>query len=247
MYANGKGVAKNEAEAVKWYRKAAEQGHASGQCKLGFMYANGKGIAKDEAEAIRWYRNMPSRATPALNSASTPCAPAAQASSKKRPKPSGYYAMPRTTATPSVNAASGSRYANGQGVKKTPKPSQWFRNAAEKGYAGAEFNLGRLTLAGNVARIEAEAVRWFRRAADQGYAARPVQRWRQLRQWQRSHARRSRSGPVVSQGRRAGPRRPTKQPQLDVRQRPRCRARRSRSGPVGPGRPTRATSTPNSA
>ena len=27
-FARGNGVAKNEAEAVKWYRKAAEQGHA---------------------------------------------------------------------------------------------------------------------------------------------------------------------------------------------------------------------------
>jgi hypothetical protein len=26
MYANGEGVAKNDEQAVKWYRKAAEQG-----------------------------------------------------------------------------------------------------------------------------------------------------------------------------------------------------------------------------
>ena len=28
MYDNGKGVPENDAEAVKWYRKAADQGHA---------------------------------------------------------------------------------------------------------------------------------------------------------------------------------------------------------------------------
>ena len=56
MYANGLGVAKDEAEAVKWYRKAAEQGNAYGQNNLGKMYANGLGVAKDEAEAVKWFR-----------------------------------------------------------------------------------------------------------------------------------------------------------------------------------------------
>ena len=56
MYANGEGVPKDEAEAVNWYRKAAEQGHARGQFNLGLMYANGRGVTKDEAEAVNWYR-----------------------------------------------------------------------------------------------------------------------------------------------------------------------------------------------
>jgi TPR repeat protein len=54
-YANGKGVAKDEVEAVKWYRKAAEQGYAKAQYVLGNCYANGKGVAKDEVEAYAWY------------------------------------------------------------------------------------------------------------------------------------------------------------------------------------------------
>ena len=37
---NGKGVPKDDAEAVQWYRLAAEQGHAFAQLSLGFMYAN---------------------------------------------------------------------------------------------------------------------------------------------------------------------------------------------------------------
>ena len=34
MYADGEGVAEDEAEAVKWYRKSAMQGHAWGQYKM---------------------------------------------------------------------------------------------------------------------------------------------------------------------------------------------------------------------
>jgi TPR repeat protein len=45
-----------EAAAVKWYRKAADQGHAEAQYSLGKCYANGKGVTKDEVEAVKWYR-----------------------------------------------------------------------------------------------------------------------------------------------------------------------------------------------
>jgi len=48
-------VPKNEAEAVSWYRKSAEQGNAKGQIDLAFMYENGKGVQKNQAEAFKWY------------------------------------------------------------------------------------------------------------------------------------------------------------------------------------------------
>lgn len=56
MYRRGEGVLQDDAEAVRWYRKSAEQGYANAQCNLGFMYENGYGVEKDKAEAVRWYR-----------------------------------------------------------------------------------------------------------------------------------------------------------------------------------------------
>ena len=47
---------KNYTEAVKWYRKAAEQGYASAQCNLGDCYKQGNGVTKDYAEAVKWFR-----------------------------------------------------------------------------------------------------------------------------------------------------------------------------------------------
>jgi TPR repeat protein len=37
MYEQGQGVARDDAEAVRWYCKAADQGHATGQANLGVM------------------------------------------------------------------------------------------------------------------------------------------------------------------------------------------------------------------
>ncbi len=50
-YFYGQGVAKDEVEAVKWYRKAADQGNARAQYTLGMCYRDGEGVAKDEVEA----------------------------------------------------------------------------------------------------------------------------------------------------------------------------------------------------
>ena len=47
-------VLKDDAEAVRWYRMAAEQGHAGAQYNLGSMYANGRGVLKDATLAHMW-------------------------------------------------------------------------------------------------------------------------------------------------------------------------------------------------
>ena len=56
MYTNGEGVPRDNAEAVRWYRLAAEQGYAKAQLNLGGMYALGRGLPQDDAEAVRWFR-----------------------------------------------------------------------------------------------------------------------------------------------------------------------------------------------
>ena len=48
--------AKDYPEALRWYRKAAEQGDARAQYNLGNMYRNGRGVKQDNHEAMRWYR-----------------------------------------------------------------------------------------------------------------------------------------------------------------------------------------------
>jgi len=44
------------AEAVKWYRLAAEQGYAVAQFNLGNMYRIGNGVPENDAEALKLYR-----------------------------------------------------------------------------------------------------------------------------------------------------------------------------------------------
>ena len=48
---------RTSAQAVQWYRKAAEQGNAGAQYALGVMYDLGRGIARDYSQAVLWYRS----------------------------------------------------------------------------------------------------------------------------------------------------------------------------------------------
>ena len=58
-YYHGSGVTRNYAEAIKWYRKSAEQGDVivtglALSC-LGYCYANGQGVTKNPIEAYAHY------------------------------------------------------------------------------------------------------------------------------------------------------------------------------------------------
>ena len=52
----GKDVPKDYTEAVKWWLKAAEQGHARAQHQVGLRYDRGEGVSEDKAEAAKWFR-----------------------------------------------------------------------------------------------------------------------------------------------------------------------------------------------
>lgn len=56
MYENGWSVERDQAEAMKWYRKAAEQGNARAQAAVGTIYGQGWGVKRDDTEAAKWLR-----------------------------------------------------------------------------------------------------------------------------------------------------------------------------------------------
>lgn len=54
--ARGDTTIRNHGKAARWFRAAAEQGHARAQSNLGVMYDGGLGVRRNPAEAARWYR-----------------------------------------------------------------------------------------------------------------------------------------------------------------------------------------------
>jgi len=53
-YREGEGISKDEEEAVRWFRKSAQQGYANAQYKLGESYANGTGVKQNLIYSFQW-------------------------------------------------------------------------------------------------------------------------------------------------------------------------------------------------
>ena len=48
-------MAARRVAALKWFRKAADQGDASAQDNLGVMYSKGQGVTQDYVEVHMWF------------------------------------------------------------------------------------------------------------------------------------------------------------------------------------------------
>lgn len=52
---NGFGVKRDDAEAAKWFRRAADRNHPLAQFYMGKLSEQGKGVEKDPVAAYMWY------------------------------------------------------------------------------------------------------------------------------------------------------------------------------------------------
>ena len=55
---------KNYEEAARWYKMAAEQGHARAQNNLGYCYEHGEGVMQNYYEAVKWYTKAAEKGNP---------------------------------------------------------------------------------------------------------------------------------------------------------------------------------------
>ena len=54
-YLNGDGTPVNEAEAARWFERAAKEGDAIAAYRLGTLYERGRGVPADAQKAVEWY------------------------------------------------------------------------------------------------------------------------------------------------------------------------------------------------
>ena len=152
MHAKGKGVPKDESEAEKWYRLAAEQGYASAQVSLGDMYFNGRAegaiLSPSDRESVEYGVGVPRYYAKAAN----------------------WYRRAADLGHPPAHTRLSFMYTNGLGVAEDlAEAARLNRLAAEKDYAPAQYGLGAAYYGGyGVSKDLAEAAKWFRLAAEHG-------------------------------------------------------------------------------
>ena len=172
FYANGDGVVQDYVEAVKWYRKAAEQGYVEAQVTLAYCYYEGSGVQQDYAEAVKWYRKAAEKGSAKAQFSLGACYEFSLGVGQDYTQATKWYRKAAEQGHAEAQGFLGVCYYNALGVARDyHQAAQWYRKAAEQGVDEAQKNMGVCYANGHgVAQDYAQAMKWFRMAAEQGNA-----------------------------------------------------------------------------
>jgi TPR repeat protein len=166
---------KDDKEAVKWFRLAAQQNLAVAQFNLGLMYSEAWGVDQDLNEALKWYRLAAEQgladAQSNLGMMYRNCRGVDHKDDKEAVK---WFRLAAQQNLAVAQFNLGLMYAEGRGLdhKDDKEAVKWFRLAAEQGSARAQSSLGMMYAEGRGVdnQDDREAVKWFRLAAHQNLA-----------------------------------------------------------------------------
>jgi hypothetical protein len=165
--------------ALKFFRRASEDGNIVADWYLGHMYANGRGVERDDATAFTYYSRVAEHYDPdesdhnrlritvdaMVRVADYQRTGVPSASIKPNPQAAvrTYMRIASTYGHPAAFYALGIMNIKGQGVRKNPQQGlKWLMAAARKRYAPAEAQLGELYLDGGIVRPDrTRALMWY--------------------------------------------------------------------------------------
>jgi TPR repeat protein len=136
--AAGRGVPQSDAEAVKWFRIAADQGYAPAENDLGFLYAEGRGVARDDAEAVKWYRRAADRNFPPAQTSLGMMYAQGRGIGQSDFDALSLYSEAANEGYPQAKANLAEMYATGRGVPRDDRTAQFLlRSVTVKPLSGS--------------------------------------------------------------------------------------------------------------
>ena len=170
------GIEQSPTEAVKWFRKAAEQGYADAQLNLAGMCIDGSGTEQNDAEGMEWLQKAAKQGNDAAQYSLGEVYLAGNIVKKdiaegvKWLREAGEHGHDFNTLTFAWGHLA-EMYRKGDGVQRdVVEAIKWLRKAAEQGRDSAAYELGQMYLDGKeVQQDYIEAAKWFRQAADGQY------------------------------------------------------------------------------
>ena len=163
---------KNYSEAVKLFKKSAEQGHAVSQSWMGYCYENGSGVKKDISEAFKWYKKSAEQGYAFSQYRLGVFYYNGTGVSKDLSEAFKWFKKSAEQGNAEAQNKIGYFYENGLGVSKDISESfKWYKKSAEQGNRIAQYNLGLCYEYGKgVSKNLSEAFKWFKKSAEQGNA-----------------------------------------------------------------------------
>jgi TPR repeat protein len=193
LYREGKGMDRDDAQAVRWMKLAARQGHLKAQYQLGRLLETGRGLDHaDPAKAVTWYLRaaehghaaaqlrmavMYAEGTGVANDDAMALRWALKAVASKDKNAAPY--LQQLVNRIEIKAKNGDQKAQltlamiiqqGEVVRADLKSAlKWLRQSAGRGNRDAQFKLAEVLLKKNTAADLIEARRWFLKAATGGH------------------------------------------------------------------------------
>eukprot|EP00931_Biecheleriopsis_adriatica_P073020 TRINITY_DN47391_c0_g1_i1.p1 TRINITY_DN47391_c0_g1~~TRINITY_DN47391_c0_g1_i1.p1 ORF type:complete len:399 (-),score=78.97 TRINITY_DN47391_c0_g1_i1:188-1384(-) len=132
-----------DAQAVVWYTKAAEEGEADAQFKLGACYANGMGVGKDEGCAAHWYELAAEQGMVDAQFNLGLCYKHGIGVAQDLKLALRWFTKAGNKAHVEAQFNVALCYQHGEGVNvDAAKAARWFKKAASKGHSRSQFQLG---------------------------------------------------------------------------------------------------------
>ena len=170
MYENGWGVKKDDAQAERWYRKAAELEHVKAQNNLGVKYRTGDGVAKNYTEAMYWLRKAAEQGFVRAQSNIGLMYRDGMGVKKNYPEAMHWFRKAAETGDVMAQIGIAGMYMKGWGTPEDwGEAVKWLGKAAKQDDVDAQYHLGVCYANGlGVAKDLQEAAKWYRKAAEQG-------------------------------------------------------------------------------
>lgn len=158
------------AQAVAWFRKAAEQGNAEAQYSMGVLYADGKGVSRDHYQAALWYHKAAEQGYARAQYYLADTYYSGRDVSQDYSQAAYWYGQAAEQGHAESQNMLGFLYEHGRGVAQSHvQAAHWYQKAADQGYRTGQHNLGLLYYNGKgVNQDYAKAAELFRKAAEQG-------------------------------------------------------------------------------
>ena len=162
----------NYAEAVKWYRKAANKGDNKARNDLGNCYYGGKGVEKDELEAVRWFWDAAVQGDAEAQNSLGDCYYYGKGVEENETEAAEWYQGAADKGHADAQTKVGNCYYYGNGVEQDyAKATEWYQKAAIQGNIKAQKKLGDCYYSGRgVVQNYEKAAKWYQKVAEHGYA-----------------------------------------------------------------------------
>ena len=159
------------AQAMQWYQKAAAQGNADAESRIGDLFSTQiKGVKQSYTEAFRWFLMAANQGNSYAENVVGADYESGRGVRQNHAEGISWYQKAAAQGNLAAEYNLGLSYEFGYGVEQNyTEAARWYQKAADQGDVMSQFYLGGLYERGQgVPKDTSEAIKWYQKSAEKG-------------------------------------------------------------------------------